>query len=152
MNKKYVVYTITLQGKVMYVGKCSNFTSRKWYHTNYRGTHYSAIPVEVDLSLLSFDKISEFTDELEALKEEDRLIVEYDTINNGWNKLRSGHIRIDNNTEYQRIHSQMYRDNNREKVNAYTRKRYEELMKDPAFREKERIRLREYRKRKKETA
>ena len=129
MNKKYVVYTITLQGKVMYVGKCSNFTSRKWYHTNYRGTHYSAIPVEVDLSLLSFDKISEFTDELEALEEEDRLIVEYDTINSGWNKQRSGLIRSSNKKEYMRIKQQEFRKKDRISYNAYRLKKYYEYKK-----------------------
>jgi hypothetical protein len=110
----------------MYVGKCSNFTSRKWYHTHYRGTHYSAIPVEVDLSLLSFDKISEFTDELEALKEEDRLIVEYDTINSGWNKQRSGLIRSGNKKEYMRIKQQEFREKDRISYNTYRLKKYYE--------------------------
>lgn len=132
METKYIIYTINLQGKVMYVGKCRNFTLRKWQHLNCRGIkNYSAIPTDVDLSLITINKIGELTDNLEALKEEDRLIVEYDTINNGWNKLRSGHIRIDNNTEYQRIHGQLFRAKDRVTYNA---------------------KMREYRKRKKETA
>lgn len=150
MNKKYIVYTITFQGNVMYVGKTCKFTIRKWQHLNKIGTNYSAIPDGFDLDKVSFNIVGEYENDIDALKEEDRLIVEYQTITNGWNKLRSGHIRIDNNTEYTKKHSQSYRENNRESYNAYMRARHKELMKDPVFREKERERSKKYRKQKKQ--
>lgn len=95
MIKKYVVYTIILQGEVMYVGESGNFPQRRYLHKTKRGTSQSAIPTDVDLDLVTFEKVAVYNSRNEALKEEDRLIKEYDTINNGWNKRRSGETPID---------------------------------------------------------
>ena len=92
MEKKWIVYTISLGSKVMYVGKCVNWYTRKSLHKTRRGTFQSAIPLDVDLSLVEFNKVSEFTDEFEALEFEDKLIDRYDTIDNGWNKRHSGGV------------------------------------------------------------
>lgn len=100
MDMIYVVYTITLQGKVMYVGKTCNFTTRKRQHLNKIGTIYSAIPVEIDQKDLSFDIVYLTDNKENALKEEDRLIMLYNTIEDGWNKNRSGLLPIDNRRRY----------------------------------------------------
>lgn len=95
MIRKYTVYTISLGSKVMYVGESANFPQRRYLHRNKRGTSQSAIPLDVDLSLVVFEKIAVYDTRNEALETEDSLIKEYDTINNGWNKRRSGRTPID---------------------------------------------------------
>ena len=103
MDKIYSIYTISLGSKVMYVGCTNRSKHRVWEHLNSRekyATIQSPIPTDVDLSLVSFNVLKEFTSKEEALKEEDRLIVEYDTINNGWNKRRSGLVRKDDPKKY----------------------------------------------------
>lgn len=119
MEKKYVVYTITLQGKVMYVGKTKDFNNRKWKHLNQRHLRgQSAIPEEIDLGKVSFN-VAYITDNKEgALKEEDRLILLYNTIEEGWNGCRSGECRKD--IEYvkllQKKNQKVWYEKNREEV------------------------------------
>lgn len=126
-NKIWTVYTISLQGNVMYVGKTYRFVNRKWSHLNKRGTNYSAIPVDIDLLLVTFDQVKEFNNEVEALKYEDELILKYDTLApNGWNKLRSGLIKTGNLKEYQRISSQRFRELNPDKIKEYTSQYYKQ--------------------------
>lgn len=99
-NDMYTVYTITENGVVKYVGKTKDYTRRKWDHLNSRGTYMSAIPIDIDLSTVEIKPIALYTDEVQALKFEDWMIQKHDTINNGWNKQRSGNIYADDVNAY----------------------------------------------------
>lgn len=156
METRYIVYTISLQGKVMYVGSTNNFERRKGQHKTKRGTNQSAIPMDVDLSLVSFNIIVDYESKKEALKEEDRLIVEYDTINNGWNKQRSGLIRS-NGSEYLKKwyighNYKEYHKNYRLTHNQYIKEYKKEYYKKYRLEHRDEInaKRREWRKRKKE--
>ena len=93
MNKRYVVYILTYEDKVIYVGKTSNMGFRKSLHkTQQENPKYSNIPVDADLSKILFNVVAEFDNEEEALKCKDQLILQYNTIDNGWNTRRSGLI------------------------------------------------------------
>lgn len=129
MSKKYVVYTINLQGEVMYVGKTCQFKKRKCRHLNSRGTHRSAIPLDIDLQYIDFEVISEFDNLEEALKFEDELILQYSTIENGWNKQRSGLIKVSREKEYEKdrkVKRKLYRETHKEQSRAYSKKYYQE--------------------------
>ena len=134
MEKKYVVYTISLKGQVMYVGISDNFERRKLRHIKYRGNKIqSAIPIDIDLSLIEITPIKEYKYHKSALKEEDKLIIEYNTIEDGWNKNRSGLIYSDRieeyNKEYDKKWHNKWRIENREKYNLYM-KEYRNKHKD----------------------
>lgn len=90
MEKNYTVYKIEYQGKVMYIGKTCDFKRRVYHHKYYIGAHMSAIPTDVDLNEVTFTAIETFDNETDTLRREDELIQAYDTINTGWNKMRSG--------------------------------------------------------------
>lgn len=124
MEKKWIVYTIDFEGKVMYVGVTSNWYVRKSIHRTKRGMSSSAIPTDVDLELIEFKIISEHETKDEALRIEDALINEYNTINNGWNKNRSGYISRD--TEWVKQLSKKSRIKNKDKRNERQRKHYHE--------------------------
>jgi len=115
--KKQYVYIITYNGEVMYVGKTCNMKNRKSLHRNQRGTHNSAIPVDADLSKIEFNVVAEFDNEEEALKYEDQLILQYNTLDGGWNKQRSGLVYSDR--EYVRAQKQDYMRAHREERAAY---------------------------------
>ena len=102
----FTVYTITQDGVVRYVGKTKDFTRRKWIHINCRGASNSAIPTDINLSTIEFHPIALYTDEVQALKFEDWMIHKYDTINNGWNKNKSGYIWTDDVNAYNRVYQQ----------------------------------------------
>jgi len=134
--KKQYVYTITYNGEVMYVGKTSNMAVRKSAHKTKRGTYYSAIPVEADLSKIEFNVVAEFDNEDEALKYEDQLMLRYNTLDGGWNKQRSGLIETSDIKAYQREYYQAHREEavayqreydaaHREEKAAYDRDYYE---------------------------
>lgn len=103
----------------MYVGKTSNMTKRKSRHKTQIGTHSSAIPVDVDMSKIEFNVVSVFDNEEEALKYEDQLIQQYNTLNGGWNKHRSGLICSDR--EYVLAHKRDYNAAHKEEKAAYMR-------------------------------
>lgn len=115
MDKKYVVYTISYQGVVKYVGKTCNIKDRWYRHLHCRGNRASAIPVGINLSLIDFNIIKEFFNEEEALEFEDELIQKFNTIDNGWNKLRSGLIWV---KDMDGIHK-LYRKEHSEKNKVY---------------------------------
>lgn len=119
--KKQYVYTIAYNGEVMYVGKTRNMAKRKSAHRTKRGTHKSAIPVDADLSKIEFNVVAEFNSEEEALKYEDQLILQYDTIDNGWNKYRSGLIKSSDIKAYNRDYSAAYYQVHKEEKAAYNR-------------------------------
>ena len=155
--KKQYVYTIAYNREVMYVGKTSNMANRKTMHKTQRGTHKSAIPVDADLSKIEFNVVAEFNSEEEALKYEDQLILQYNTIDGGWNKIRSGLIEASDkkayNRDYQAAHSNElrayqrdYKAAHREEIRTYSRDYYQ------AHREEINAKHRERRARKKAEA
>ena len=121
----YSVYLIKLDEVVMYVGKTKDFRKRKNDHLGRIGqTIHSAIPEGTDLSKVSIIKVKEFNDKVEALRYEDELILQYDTINNGWNKQRSGLISAEDNynKKYREAHREEYkvwREEHRDEHKAY---------------------------------
>lgn len=117
MEKKYIIYTISLGSEVMYVGCTCRLKIREWEHKNLRGTHKSAIPEDVDLSLITFNTFNEYNTKDEAIKEEDSLIVAYDTITHGWNKQRSGNVYSD--VDYIKKKKKEYRDTHKTEIRAY---------------------------------
>ena len=133
----YSVYLIKLDGVVMYVGKTTNFERRKSEHLHRIGTAFhGAIPEGTDLTKVSFIKVKEFNDKVEALKYEDDLILQYDTIHSGWNKQRSGLISIEDSKAYNKEKNEKskdymkkWREENRDEVKAY-KKRWNEENKD----------------------
>ena len=116
----YTVYMIKLNEVVMYVGKTSDFERRKYEHLNRIGTTYSAVPDGLDLSEVTIIKAKDFSDSEEALKYEDELILQYNTINNGWNKLRSGHV--SSTDKYDSQKTLKYRSKHKEEYKAYMKK------------------------------
>lgn len=145
---EYVVYTITLQGRVVYVGITNNFERRRREHLTKIGTRFSAIPTETDLNLININKHKTYKSAKAMLNAEDKLIKEYNTIEEGWNKNKSGYskygsrenIREYNNNwrrinrtndEWKKHQHEWYmknRDRVLEKMKAYQKKR-RELMK-----------------------
>lgn len=127
----YIVYTIKdiREDRVVYVGKTNDFKIRKrdhlWLRTNTSDW----------LSVIGTDNVeiipaAEFDSEEEALKYEDELITQYDSINNGYNKNRSGLIesgrkskyRQEWNQEHPEYNKEYYRDNidkEKERVKKY---------------------------------
>ena len=99
---KYYVYLIKYLDKVMYVGKTNNITHRKYHHLKCVGTRYSAVPIDVDLQYIEFVVDSEFDNNIDAVIYEEELILKYDTINNGWNRNRSGYISEDMKAYYKK--------------------------------------------------
>lgn len=121
--KDYTVYLIKLGEVVKYVGETSDFERRKREHLKRVGdTKKSAIPVGLDLSKITIIKEKEFSDREEALKCEGELILQYDTINNGWNKVRSGHL----SAEGKKAYMKKWNEENKEELKAYKKKYAEE--------------------------
>ena len=117
-EKDYVVYTISLQGKVMYVGSTNDFKRRKREHLQQKD--FSSIPTDVDPSTVTIEIVRHWKSEKAMLNSEARLITKYDTIENGWNKVRGClGISTDNMKEYHRLYLKSFR--NREKFNEYMR-------------------------------
>jgi predicted GIY-YIG superfamily endonuclease len=105
---KYVVYMITYDDVIVYIGKTNDFKRRCREH-KYKGTKNSSIPVEVDLDRVNFIPTKEFNNREEALKYEDELIIKYNLkCGSGWNKIRSGLISLNRN-EYCKIEHQTER-------------------------------------------
>lgn len=98
MTTKYTVYTINLGSEVKYVGVTTDFKRRKRQHL-YR-KQSSAIPTDIDLSDLSFVSVFLCDNKKEAYQKEGELILKYDTINDGWNKCRSGFIECGRDKDY----------------------------------------------------
>lgn len=153
-DTNYSVYLIKLGEEVMYVGKTTDFRRRMKEHRGRIGTRHSAIPKGVDLSEVTITKVKEFSDCNEALKYEDELIIQYDTVNNGWNKNRSGHIStsVEDRKAYMKKYSEEHRESHQTSVKKYVeahreeRKVYEKKWRE-ANRDKINAHKREYRKR-----
>lgn len=105
---RYTVYLIRhiCTGTVLYVGKTKNFRVRKYEHLHLR-TNTKDWIVEIGTSNISIEKVAEFENEVDALKYEDELINRYGTIENGYNKQRSGLIATSSRKkEYQQEYQQ----------------------------------------------
>lgn len=77
-------------------------------HKYSRGTSHSAIPITVDYHDTVFITFEKYVEKNDALLEEDKLIKKYDTINNGWNKNRSGLIETTDKTVYMKCYQKQY--------------------------------------------
>lgn len=85
--------------KVIYIGQTKNFEGRKKHHFYNKISHIDKYMYEEgrdNFSMKMFSDIdcTNMTDEERRIKE-DELILQYDTIDNGFNKRRSGLISID---------------------------------------------------------
>ena len=89
MEKEYDVYEILYDGIVKYVGVTENYTRRVREHL--KGGKISAIPKGVNKRDVVIISAYETNSKEDAYRVEDKLIEEFDTINNGWNKNRSGY-------------------------------------------------------------
>lgn len=134
---KYTVYIVKdlLENKVVYVGKTQNFNRRKQEHLGLRANTKDWISA-IGTNNVEITPIEYFETKEEALKREDELIIRYDTINNGYNKQRSGLIKVGREKEYQKE----YREKNREEYNEY-QKEY-----NKQYHEKNREKWNEYQK------
>ena len=90
-------------------------------HKNQRGTHKSAIPVDADLSKIEFNVVAEFNNEEEAIKYEDQLILQYNTLDGGRNKQRSGLIESSDIKAYMQDYNEAYYQVHKEEKAAYMR-------------------------------
>ena len=127
MEKNYTVYKIEYQGEVKYIGKTCDFKRRVQHHKYERGTGNSAIPKDADLEEIEILPIETFDNETDALKREDELILQYDTINTGWNQRRSGLIWSSDTKAYDREWMREY--SKGEKYKAYQREYMREYSK-----------------------
>lgn len=80
--------------KIIYIGQTKNFQHRIWDYTSksHMSRHFvSKYLHENDLNNFEFVIIKQFDeyDKVQLVKDEDKFILEYDTINNGINQIRS---------------------------------------------------------------
>lgn len=99
---KYTVYIIKdlLEGLVVYVGKTSNFNRRKQQHLGLYSNNTKDWISAIGTNNVQIMPVECFDSEEEALRREDELIIQYDTINNGYNRQRSGLIETGREKEY----------------------------------------------------
>lgn len=135
-EKDYVVYTISLQGKVMYVGSTKDFERRKREHLQQKD--YSSIPTDVDPSTVVIEIVKVWKSKKAMLNCEDRLIRKYNTIQDGWNRNRSAL----NEEEKQTYQAEWSR------LNRYGKKEWAERRKASArkYYENHKEKIREYQK------
>ena len=113
----YTVYIIRhiCTGQVLYVGKTRNFKKRAYQHLTLKTNTKEWISV-IGTGNVFIEEVAKFNNETEALKYEDYLIQKYGTIENGYNKCRSGLIKAENPEEYSRKwHREYYQKNDKYK-------------------------------------
>lgn len=147
-NMKYTVYIIRhiSTGQVLYVGKTRNFKRRVYQHlTLHTGTKKWLSVIGTGNVLI--EEVAKFDNEVDALKYEDELILKYGTIENGYNKNRSGLIESENPEEYQKKYQKKYLeiDEHKEHIREYKRKWQKEYSKTDKFKEYQRKWKKEYR-------
>ena len=100
---KYTVYLIRhiSTGMVLYVGKTKNFKRRTYQHLSLKSSTKKWLEV-VGTGNVFIEPVAEFDNEVDALKYEDKLIIKYNTIENGYNKQRSGLIFLENPEKYKK--------------------------------------------------
>ena len=139
IENTYTVYKIEYQGEVKYIGKTCDYKRRKWKHLNGQG----AIPVDVDLNDVEIMPIERFNTNEEAVKREDELICEYNTIDCGWNVRRSGLIEVSDRKAYQR---EYYNTPEwKEYMREYKRNWKKQYQQTPEYKTYQRERQRQYR-------
>ena len=118
---KYTVYVIKHigTGTVLYVGKTKNFKMRVYQHLSLKSSTKKWL-AEIGTNNVLIEPVAEFSNETDALKYEDELILKYNTIENGYNKQRSGLIFLENPEEYQRNWQKEY--HSTDKFKEYNRK------------------------------
>lgn len=137
----FTVYVIknNLQGRTVYVGKTNDFERRVNEHLSL-STHTKEWIASIGVENISITPIAEFNSKEEALKCEDEMILKYNTIEDGFNKNRSGLIAATDNNAYQRQYYETnkadrleyqnrYNEAHRKKVLEY-QKQYDEEHKD----------------------
>lgn len=115
-NMKYTVYLIRhiSTGQVLYVGKTDNFKRRAYQHLHLNtGTKEWLSSIGTGNVLI--EEVAKFDNEVDALKYEDELILKYGTIENGYNKNRSGLIKSENPEKYKIEYNREYRQTNEHK-------------------------------------
>ena len=142
---KYTVYIIRhiSTGQVLYVGKTDNFKRRAYQHLHLNtGTKEWLSSIGTGNVLI--EEVAKFDNEVDALKYEDELILKYDTINNGYNKQRSGLIKAENPEKYRRENLREY---SRNYCREYYQKnnKYREWVREYHNTEKYKERQKEYR-------
>lgn len=124
---KYTVYLIRhiSTGKVLYVGKTNDFKRRVYEHLSLHSSAKEWLSV-IGTGNVSIEPVAEFSNEVDALKYEDELILKYSTITNGYNKCRSGLIYKENPKEYEKtdIRKESRRKCDRERRKTDKRKEY----------------------------
>lgn len=83
IKNNYAVYVIKQNEEVKYVGKTCDFKRRKNEHL-IKGSS-SQIPDYVPINEVEVIPVEWFANEIDALDYEDKLMIQYDTIDNGWN-------------------------------------------------------------------
>ena len=128
---KYTVYIIRhiSTWQVLYVGKTRNFKRRAYEHLKLN-TNSKVWLSSIGTDNVLIEAVDEFDNEVDALKYEDKLILKYDTITNGYNKHRSGLIKVENTEGYNREWFQIRRKGNKEwnkKHNVHQKKYLQRL-------------------------
>lgn len=123
---KYTVYLIRhiSTGTVLYVGKTDNFKRRAYQHLSLN-TQSKEWLSSIGTSNILIEPVAEFDNEVDALKYEDKLIIKYNTIENGYNKNRSGLIQAENKYEYNREHNREWFQTHRKGNKEWNKKHYE---------------------------
>ena len=131
--------------KIIYIGQTTDFIRRKYNHFG-----HSTKPVDLymfeegreNFSMLPFEDIDckDFLDE-DLRKKEAELILQYDTINNGMNKVRSGLITKD----VKKYKKDYYNDNKdniiKNNINYYYENKENVLNRMKEYRSKEEVKL-----------
>ena len=114
--KKYTVYIIRhiSTGTVLYVGKTDNLKRRAYEHLKLQSRTKDWLSV-IGTANVIIEEVAKFDNEVDALKYEDELIQKYGTIENGYNKHRSGLIKSENPEKYNIEYSRKYRQTNEHK-------------------------------------
>ena len=100
-NMKYTVYQIRhiVTGQILYIGKTNNFKRRAYQHLHLN-TGTKKWLSSIGTGNVFIEEVAKFDNEVDAIKYEDELILKYNTIENGYNKYRSGLIVSENPKEY----------------------------------------------------
>ena len=101
-DNNITVYLIEYQGNVKYVGKTCDYKRRVREHRYRHNKNNGIVPTDVNFNDVTFKPIQTFDNETDALCKEDELILQYDTINTGWNRQRSGLVWSSDTKAYKR--------------------------------------------------
>jgi len=119
--------------KIIYIGQTTNYKDRKYKHFGHKETPidlYMLNEGRNNFSMNMFDIDCTNMTEDERIQKEAELILQYDTINNGLNKRRSGNISKDINeyfkeyrkSDEQKTYHEKYRKDHKECQREYMRK------------------------------